>query len=77
MTLRLRARKVTVDPAGVETELPMNEWVPIGVFAPSGPGREYGGTLYLRPHRIRTGQQTIVVTVPRKPADAGIDPISC
>ncbi len=74
VTLRLRARKVTVDPAGVETEVPMNEWVPIGVFAPSGPGREYGGTLYLRPHRIRTGQQTIVVTVPRKPADAGIDP---
>ncbi|HEY0153103.1 MAG TPA: ABC transporter permease [Longimicrobium sp.] len=75
VTLRLRARKVTIDPAGVETEVPMNEWVPIGVFAPSsGQGTEYGERLYLRPHRIRTGPQTITLTVPRKPAEAGIDP---
>jgi hypothetical protein len=74
VTLRLRARKVTVDPAGVETELPMNEWIPVGVFAPSGQGTEYGERLYLRPHRIRSGQQSIVVTVPRKPSEAGIDP---
>jgi hypothetical protein len=25
-------------------------------------------------HRIRTGAQTITVTVPKKPSDAGIDP---
>ncbi|HEX8672692.1 MAG TPA: ABC transporter permease [Longimicrobium sp.] len=75
VTLRLRARKITVGPAGVETEVPMNEWVPIGVFAPSsGQGTEYGERLYLRPHRIRTGLQTITLTVPRKPAEAGIDP---
>lgn len=34
-------------------------------------------TLGLRPHPIRTGQQTIVVTIPRKPAEVGIDPYSC
>ena len=45
VTLRVRARKVTVDPAGVETEVPMNEWVPIGVFAPTAPGAEFGETL--------------------------------
>jgi ABC-2 type transport system permease protein len=75
VTLRVKARKVTVDPAGVETEVPMDEWVPIGVFAPSGrQGPEFGEALYLRPHRIRSGQHTITVTVPRKPSDAGIDP---
>jgi ABC-type transport system involved in multi-copper enzyme maturation permease subunit len=74
VTLRLRARKVTVDSAGVETEVAMNEWVPVGVFAPTVEGAEFGRTLYLRPHRIRTGAQTITVTVPHKPADAGIDP---
>lgn len=75
VTLRLRARKVTVDPAGRETEVPMNEWVPIGVFAPTRKqGEDFGETLYLRPHRIRSGRQTITVTVPRKPSDAGIDP---
>lgn len=74
VTLRLRARKVTVAPSGTETEVPMNEWVQVGVFAPTVQGEEYGETLYLQKHRIRTGPQTITLTVPRKPADAGIDP---
>ena len=33
VTLDVRARKVVVDEAGVETEVPMNDWVEIGVFA--------------------------------------------
>jgi ABC-2 type transport system permease protein len=74
VTLRIRARKVTVDPAGRETEVPMDEWIPIGVFAPTGQGADFGETLYLRSHRIRSGPRTITVTVPRKPSDAGIDP---
>ncbi|HEU4452852.1 MAG TPA: hypothetical protein VFR81_07315, partial [Longimicrobium sp.] len=75
VTLRVKARKVTVDPAGVETEVPMDEWIPIGVFAPTErQGPDFGETLYLRKHRIRSGPQTITVTVPKKPSDAGIDP---
>lgn len=74
VTLTVRARKVVVDPAGVETEVPMDDWVPIGVFAPTGQGAEFGETLHQQLHRIRSGKQTIMVTVPRKPADAGIDP---
>jgi ABC-type transport system involved in multi-copper enzyme maturation permease subunit len=74
VTLDVRARKVTVNPAGVETEVPMGDWVPIGVFAPTGEGAEFGRTLYLRRHRIRAGKQTLTLTVPGKPSDAGIDP---
>jgi ABC-2 type transport system permease protein len=74
VTLDVKARKVVVDEAGVETERPMDEWVQVGVFAPTGRGVELGETLYLRKHRIRSGEQTITVTVPREPSDAGIDP---
>ena len=75
VTLRVKARKVTVSPAGVETEVRMDEWIPVGVFAAGGrQGPEFGETLYLRSHRIRSGEQTITVTVPKKPSDAGIDP---
>ena len=74
MTLEVKARKVTVDPAGVETVVPMDESVQIGVFAPTEQGADFGETLYLRMHRIRSGEQTITVTVPTKPARAGIDP---
>ena len=33
-----------------------------------------GESLYLKQHRIRSGKQAIVLTVPRQPARAGIDP---
>jgi hypothetical protein len=75
VTLDVRARKMAYDSAGVETEMPMDEWVPIGVFgrAERSAGR-LSAPLYLQQHRIRSGRQTITVTVPRKPVLAGIDP---
>jgi hypothetical protein len=74
VTLDVWARKVVVDPAGAETEMPMDELVQIGVFGPAEEGPDFGETLYLDMHRIHSGEQTITVTVPRQPADAGIDP---
>jgi ABC-2 type transport system permease protein len=75
VTLELEVRKVVANPAGVEKELPMDEWVEVGVFAPTREqAADFGATLYLQKHRIRSGRQTITVTVPRKPSDAGIDP---
>jgi ABC-2 type transport system permease protein len=64
---------VVVDTAGVETELPMNDMVEIGVYAAAENGKA-GAPLYLRTHRIRPGRQRITVTVPREPARAGLDP---
>ena len=66
MTLDVRARKVVVDEVGHETEVPMDDWLEIGVFDE--------GERYLQKHRIHSGKQTIVVTVPQKPARVGIDP---
>src|SRR5262249_16997174 len=66
VTLDVRARKVMEDETGVETEAPMDDWIEIGVFGEGEP--------YLQKRRIRSGKQTITVTVPQKPARAGIDP---
>ncbi len=74
VSLDVVARKVTVDTAGVETSMPMDDLVEIGVYAPADTGEDRGAPLYLAMHRIRTGPQTITVTVSRKPARAGIDP---
>jgi hypothetical protein len=66
---------VVFDSAGVETERQMDEWVPIGVFGASESGRDaLSAPLHLRMHRIRSGDQTITVTVSREPVQAGIDP---
>ncbi len=75
VTLDVNARKVVFDSAGVQAERAMDEWVPVGVFGEAAEGtHELSASLYLQMHRVRTGRQTITVTVPRKPALAGIDP---
>jgi hypothetical protein len=74
VTLAIEAKKVRSDSIGNETEVPMNDLVEIGVFVPGGEGAGPGEALYLERHRIRSGKQTIPVTVPRAPASAGIDP---
>jgi ABC-2 type transport system permease protein len=71
VTLNVKTRKVVVDSAGVEIEVPMDDWIEIGIFAE---GDEPDKPFYARKHRIRSGQQTITVTMPRKPTSAGIDP---
>jgi aminopeptidase N len=75
VALDVRARKMVYDSAGVETEVPMDEWVQAGVFGARQPGRgELSAPLHLEMHRIRSGDQTITITVRGKPVLAGIDP---
>lgn len=69
VTLDVEAHKLRADGSGRETEVAMNDFVEVGVFA-----AEADAPLYLRKHRIRSGSQRITVTVKGKPAKAGIDP---
>jgi len=66
VTLDVHARKVVIDEAGIEAQVPMDDWIVVGVFDEGKP--------YMEKHRIGSGRQTITVTVPRKPTRAGIDP---
>ena len=75
VTLDVRARKFAYDTAGAETDVPMDEWVPVGVFAAAEEGqRELSAPLHLGLHRVRSGRQTITMVVSGRPALAGIDP---
>jgi hypothetical protein len=71
VALDVVGKKVRADSSGRETEVAMNDLVEIGVFEKQG---RDGVPLYLKRHRIRSGSQTIRITVPREPARAGIDP---
>ena len=53
--------------------VPMDDLVEVGVFA-AAEEAQLGDGLYLRMHRVRSGGQRFTVTVPGKPARAGIDP---
>jgi hypothetical protein len=75
VALDVRAHKSVYDEAGVTRDVPMNELVEIGLFAPAAAGHhELSAPLYVQKHRIHSGEQTITVTSPRKPLLAGIDP---
>ncbi|MBW3670866.1 MAG: hypothetical protein KY432_04260, partial [Acidobacteria bacterium] len=74
VTLDASARKVVFDEKGVETEVSMDELVEIGIFGRPEKGHgELSAPLYVRKHRIRSGEQTITVTVSDEPVLAGID----
>jgi ABC-type transport system involved in multi-copper enzyme maturation permease subunit len=72
VSLDVEAHKVAVDTMGAEADLPMDDLVEIGVYGPEAD--EERPLLYLGMHRVRSGPQTITVTVPRRPERAGIDP---
>lgn len=73
VTLDIVAKKMRADSVGHESEVPMNDLVEIGIFA-RGKGDALGVPLYLERQRVRSGKQTIRITVSREPARAGIDP---
>ncbi|WP_231403144.1 ABC transporter permease/M1 family aminopeptidase [Hymenobacter guriensis] len=75
VTLDVQARKRVYDHAGVETEVPTNDWVEVGVYAAAKEGHDrLSSPIYVRKHHLQSGPQRITVTVPRKPVLAGIDP---
>ncbi|MBC8086737.1 MAG: ABC transporter permease, partial [Phycisphaerae bacterium] len=74
VTLDVRATKTVVDTAGVVTNVPMDDWVEIGVYEADSAATKAAGPLYLQKHRVKSGQHSITVTVPRKPDRVAIDP---
>jgi hypothetical protein len=73
VALNVVAKKIRADSLGRETEIAMDDLVEIAVFA-EGEQSALGEPLYLKRRRIRSGRQTIRITVPREPVRAGIDP---
>ncbi|TDB59547.1 ABC transporter permease/M1 family aminopeptidase [Arundinibacter roseus] len=71
VTMQVQAQKVIVDGTGRQKEVPMNDWLEIGMYEE---GKGLNQPIYLQMHRIRSGEQTIRVTLPRKPERGGIDP---
>jgi ABC-type transport system involved in multi-copper enzyme maturation permease subunit len=71
VSLAVQARKVQADGNGVETPMPMADYIDIGVF--SGP-KDEEKPLYMRREKITQEHQTFEVIVDDKPTRAGIDP---
>jgi len=81
VTLVLKSKKIVADSLGLETELPLTEWIDIGVYGEepkkvNAEGYKFAPLLYLEKHQIRKENSTITIKVKGKPVKAGIDPLN-
>jgi ABC-type transport system involved in multi-copper enzyme maturation permease subunit len=69
--LEVEARKVQVDGDGVETPMPLSDYIEIGVFSGK---KDYEKPLYLHLEKMTQQHATYTVVVDSRPTRAGIDP---
>ena len=76
VTLTLNARKAYADGRGKETDAPLNEVMPVGVFVkePGKPGFKASDVLTMQDVAVHSGRQTLTLTVAGLPRFAGLDP---
>ena len=73
--IEYEARKLRADEQGQETEIPISDWVDVGVFGQkTPPGAPQ--VLYLEQHHITDRSGTLEVVVRQEPASVGVDPFN-
>jgi len=67
--VEVMSKKYRASESGEETEVPLHDWIEIGVLD------EDGEFLYREKHLLDAEKTTLTLTVDEKPFEAGIDPI--
>jgi len=68
------SRKIRADSLGNETEVPMADYVDVGVFGPAEPGNELGRPLSVYKVRVTEPETRVEILVDEEPVKVGIDP---
>ena len=71
VTLDVQARKVQADSTGVESPMPLADYIDIGVFKG---GKDEEKPLYMKKERLTQERQRFRIIVTEQPTRAGIDP---
>jgi hypothetical protein len=74
VTLEVSTTKLQADSLGAETEVPVNDFIDVGVLGEPEDGKERGRPLAMERHRLTTGTHTFTFVVDEMPWEAGIDP---
>jgi ABC-type transport system involved in multi-copper enzyme maturation permease subunit len=76
VTIGVNARQLEADATGAENEVPLDAWFDVTASPDGDVGDSVDALkpLYLRKHRLATGDQRIVFRVPSRPARVGVDP---
>ncbi len=73
LTLTVSSEKIKTDSTGLETSVPVNDWIDIGVYAKDSMGKDK--LIYLNKHRITKKENKFTILLKEKPQRAGIDPL--
>ena len=77
VTLEAKARKVRADGQGIESEVPIDDWIDVGVFGEEKAGdRTEEKLLFLEKRHVTSADPTFTVVVQGRPSKAGIDPLN-
>jgi hypothetical protein len=75
--LTVEARKYRADGQGVETEIPMDDWVDVAVFGEeTDDSPEEGRVLAMEKRRVSGAEGVIEILVDEEPRQVGIDPFN-
>jgi ABC-2 type transport system permease protein len=73
VSLNVSAEKVRADSTGIETNIPINDWIDIGVYGKNVAGKD--SLIYLKKHKITKKENAFKIMVASRPRKAGIDPL--
>lgn len=73
VTLKVTAEKLRADSTGLESVIPINDWIDIGVYGKNIAGKD--SLIYLKKHKITQKENEFRIQVKSKPRKAGIDPL--
>ena len=65
---------ITLDSLGVEREIPVADWIDVGVFGAPEKGNKLGKPLFLEKRRVTAAHTTFDFVVDAEPKKSGIDP---
>ena len=74
VTFQVQTAKLRADSLGVETAVPMNDYVEVAVLAEPEEGRERGRVLGREWQRLTDGVHTVELVVDEAPWQVGVDP---
>jgi ABC-2 type transport system permease protein len=74
VTFQVQTGKLRADSLGVETSVPMDDYVDVAVLAEPEKGKERGRVLTTERRRLTGGTHTIEMTVDEEPWQVGVDP---
>lgn len=72
LTLTTFCEKIRVDSSGRESNISLNDWVDVGVYAMDDNGQEK--LIYLKKHKVTKQVNRFTIAVNEKPVRVGIDP---